>query len=102
VILSSGKNYWVKSMARSVNGSRYCYAPLVGLLDRSIETAGIPATLSVVGPFRNLHDTKVSKAQIGLQKISSAIVGSELWLIGRYQEQEFLNEVESSMNKLVK
>jgi hypothetical protein len=60
-----------------------------GFLDRSIETAGISATLSVVGPFRNLRDTKVSKAQIGLQKVSSAIVGSELRLIGRYQEQEF-------------
>jgi hypothetical protein len=62
------------------------------LLDRSIETAGISATLSIVGPFRNLRDTKVSKAQIGLQKISSAIIGSELRLIGRYQEQEFFIE----------
>jgi hypothetical protein len=60
-----------------------------GLLDRSIETAGISATLSVIGPFRNLRDTKVNKAQIGLQKISSAIVGSELRLIGHYEEQEF-------------
>jgi hypothetical protein len=63
-----------------------------GLLDRSIETAEISATLSVVGPFRNLRDTRVSKAQIGLQKISSAIIGSELRLIGRYQEQEFFIE----------
>jgi hypothetical protein len=60
-----------------------------GLVEQPIETAGICATLSVVGPFRNLKDTKVSKAQIGLQKISSAIVGSELRLVGRYREQGF-------------
>jgi hypothetical protein len=58
-------------------------------LERSIATPEVTGTLSIVGPFRNLKDTKVKKSQIGLQQIASAIVGCELRLSGRAGEQDF-------------
>ncbi len=58
-------------------------------LERSITTEEVTATLSIIGPFRNLQDTKVKKNQIGLQQIASAIVGCELRLAGREREQDF-------------
>jgi hypothetical protein len=58
-------------------------------LERSIATEAVTATLSIIGPFRNLKDTKVKKSQIGLQQIASAIIGCELRLAGRVGEQDF-------------
>jgi hypothetical protein len=58
-------------------------------VEKPLQVGETVATLAVIGAFRNLRETPIERSQIGLQKISSPIVGSELQLVGKYGEEEF-------------
>jgi hypothetical protein len=63
-----------------------------GSITNTVAIDGIVAELAVVGPFRNLRDTKVTKAEIGFRDIRSEVIGSELQLSGIDRDREFAIE----------